>query len=160
MQWTAAAAKSLVGSDSVWPHRWQPTRLHRPWDSPGKNTGVSCHFLLQCMKVKSESEVAQSCPTLCNPMFCSKPGFTVSQSLGACSNSCQLSQGCRPTISSSATPLSSWPQSFPASESFPVSRLFTSGGQSTGPSASASVPVGFKYLILECVSSPNTHCYI
>ena len=51
-------------SDSVRPHRRQPTRLPRPWDSPGKNTGVGCHFLLQCMKVKSESEVAQSCPTL------------------------------------------------------------------------------------------------
>ena len=47
-----------VVSDSVRPHRWQPTRLHHPWDSPGKNTGVGCHFLLQCMKVKSESEVA------------------------------------------------------------------------------------------------------
>ena len=47
--------------------RWQPTRLPRPWDSPGKNTGVGCHFLLQCMKVKSESEVAQSCPTLASP---------------------------------------------------------------------------------------------
>ena len=51
-------------SDSVRPHTRQPTRLPRPWDSPGKNTGVGCHFLLQCMKVKSESEVAQSCPTL------------------------------------------------------------------------------------------------
>ena len=51
-------------SDSVRPHRWQPTRLPRPWDSPGKNTGVGCHFLLQSMKVKSESEVTQSCPTL------------------------------------------------------------------------------------------------
>ena len=51
-------------SDSVRPHRQQPTRLPRPWDSPGKNTGVGCHFLLQGMKVKSESEVAQSCPTL------------------------------------------------------------------------------------------------
>ena len=51
-------------SDSVQPHRRQPTRLPCPWDSPGKNTGVGCHFLLQCMKVKSESEVAQSCPTL------------------------------------------------------------------------------------------------
>ena len=50
-------------SDSVWPHRWQPTRLPHPWDSPGKNTGVGCHFLLQCMKLKSESEVTQSCPT-------------------------------------------------------------------------------------------------
>ena len=47
-------------SESVQPHRRQPTRLPRPWDSPGKNTGVSCHFLLQCMKVKSESEVSQS----------------------------------------------------------------------------------------------------
>ena len=54
-------------SDSVRPHRRQPTRLRRPWDSPGKNTGVGCHFLLQCMKVKSESEVAQSCPTLVTP---------------------------------------------------------------------------------------------
>ena len=53
-------------SDSVRPHRWQPTRLCRPWDSSGKNTGVGCHFL-QCMKVKSESEVAQSCPTLQRP---------------------------------------------------------------------------------------------
>ena len=51
-------------SDFVQPHRWQPTGLPRPWDSPGKNTGVGCHFLLQCMKVKSESEVAQSYPTL------------------------------------------------------------------------------------------------
>ena len=70
----AAAAKSLQScptlSDSVRPRRRQPTRLPRPWDSPGKNTGVSCHFLLQCMKVKSESEVAQSCPTLCAVRFC------------------------------------------------------------------------------------------
>ena len=51
-------------SDSVRPQRQQPTRLPCPWDSPGKNTGVGCHFLLQCMKVKSESEVSQSCPTL------------------------------------------------------------------------------------------------
>jgi len=56
-----------VVSDSVRPHRQQPTRLPCPWDSPGKNTGVGCHFLLQCMKVKSESEVTQSCPTLAPP---------------------------------------------------------------------------------------------
>ena len=49
----------------------------RPWDSPGKNTGVGCHFLLQCMKVKSESEVAQSCPTLSDPMDCNPPGFSI-----------------------------------------------------------------------------------
>ena len=59
------------------PLRWQPTRLPRPWDSQGKNTGVGCHFLLQCMKVKSESEVAQSCSTLSDPMDCSPPGSSV-----------------------------------------------------------------------------------
>ena len=58
-------------------HRWQSTRLPRLWDSPGKNTGVGCHFLLQCMKVKSESEVAQSCSTLSDPMDCSPPGASV-----------------------------------------------------------------------------------
>ena len=64
-------------SDSVRPHRRQPTRLPRPWDSPGKNTGVGCHFLLQCRKAKSESEVAQSCLTLSDPMDCSPPGSSV-----------------------------------------------------------------------------------
>ena len=64
-------------SDSVRPHRRQPTRLPHPWDFPGKNTGVDCHFLLQCMKVKSESEVTQSCPTLSDPMDCSPPGSSV-----------------------------------------------------------------------------------
>ena len=64
-------------SDSVQPHRHQPIRLLHPWDSPGKNTRVGCHFLLQCMKVKSESEVAQSCPTLSDPMDCSLPGSSV-----------------------------------------------------------------------------------
>ena len=58
-------------------HRRQPTRLPRPWNSPGKNTGVGCHFLLQCMKVKSKSEVAQSCLILSNPMDCSPPGSSV-----------------------------------------------------------------------------------
>ena len=59
------------------PQRRQPTRLPCPWDSPGRNTGVGCHFLLQCMKVKSESEVAQLCPTLSDPMDCSLPGSSV-----------------------------------------------------------------------------------
>ena len=62
-------------SDSVRPHRWHPTRLPRPWDSPGKNTGVGCHFLLPCMKVKSEA--AQSCLTLSDPMDCNLPGSSV-----------------------------------------------------------------------------------
>ena len=61
-------------SDSVRPHRRQPTSLPHPWDSPGKNTGVGCHFLLQCMKVKSESQVTQSCLTLHDPMDSSLPG--------------------------------------------------------------------------------------
>ena len=64
-------------SDSVRPHRQQPTRLPCPWDSAGKNTGVGCHFLLQCMKVKSESEVTHSCLILCDPMDCSPPGSSV-----------------------------------------------------------------------------------
>ena len=64
-------------SNSVRPHRWQPTRLPRPWDSPGKNTAVGCHFLLQSMKMKSESEVTQSCPTLSDPMDCSLPSSSV-----------------------------------------------------------------------------------
>ena len=64
-------------SDSVRPHRWQPMRLCHPWDSPGKNTGVGCHLLLQCMKVKSESEVAQSCLTCSDPMDCSPPGSSI-----------------------------------------------------------------------------------
>ena len=66
-----------VVSNSVRPNRQQPTRLRRPWDFPGKNTGVGCHFLLQCMKMKSESEVAQSCPTPSDLMDCSLPGSSV-----------------------------------------------------------------------------------
>ena len=58
-------------------HRRQPTRLPHPWDSPSKNTGVGCHFLLQCMKVKRESEVSQLCPTLSDPMDCSLPGSSI-----------------------------------------------------------------------------------
>ena len=64
-------------SDSVRPQKWQPTRLRHPWDSPGKNTGVGCHFLLQCMKVKSESEVTQFFLILSDPMDCSLPGYSV-----------------------------------------------------------------------------------
>ena len=73
----AAAAMSLQSCMTLRPNRRQPTRLPRPWDSPGKNTGVGCHFLLQCMKVKSESEGAQSCPTLSDSMDCSLPGSSV-----------------------------------------------------------------------------------
>ena len=73
----AAAAKSLQSCLTLCNPRQQPTRLPRPWDSPRKNTGVGCHFLLHHMKVKSESEVAQSCPTLKDPMDCSLPGSSV-----------------------------------------------------------------------------------
>ena len=73
----AAVAKSLQSCPALQLHRQQPTRLPHPWDSPGKNTGVGCHFLLQCMKVKSDSEVIQSCLTLSDPMDCSPPGSFV-----------------------------------------------------------------------------------
>ena len=72
-----AAAKSFQSCLTLCDPRQQPTRLPRPWDSPGKNTGVGCHFHLQCVKVKSESEVAQSCPTHSNPMDYSPPGSSV-----------------------------------------------------------------------------------
>ena len=73
----AAAAKSLQSCLTLCsPIDGSPPGSH-PWDSPGNNIGVGCHFLLQCMKVKSESDVAQSCPTLCNPMDCSLPGSSV-----------------------------------------------------------------------------------
>ena len=84
-------------SDSVRSHRQQPARLPRPWDSPGKNTRVGCHFLLQCMKVKSESEVAQSCLTLSDPMDCCLPGSSVRE--------CKLKQLNR------TTHLLEWPKS-------------------------------------------------
>ena len=75
----AAAAKSLQSCPTLCDpiDGSPPTRLPRPWDSPGKNTGVGCHFLLQCMKVKSESEVAQLCPTLSDPMDCSPPDSSI-----------------------------------------------------------------------------------
>ena len=72
-----AAAKLRQSCSTLCDPRRQPTSLPRPWDSPGKNTGVGCHFLLQCMKVKSESEVAQSCLTPSDPMGRSLPGSSV-----------------------------------------------------------------------------------
>ena len=85
------------------------------------------------------SSVAQSCPTLCNPMDCSTPGFPVHHQLPELTQTRPLSQWCQPTISSSVIPFSSCLQSFPVSESFLVSQFFTSGGQSIGVSASTSV---------------------
>ena len=77
VQVCSAAAKLLQSCPTLRPHRQQPMRLPRPWDSPGKNTGVGCHFFLQCTKVKSESEVAQSCPTLSDPMDFGPPGSSI-----------------------------------------------------------------------------------
>ena len=79
LEWiaAAAAAKSLQSCLTLQSHRRQPTRLPCPWDSPSNNTGVGCHFLLQCIKMKSESEVAQSCLTLSDPMNHSLPGSSV-----------------------------------------------------------------------------------
>ena len=90
-------------------------------------------------KVAQSRKFPKSCPTLCDPMDCSTPGFPVFHYLPVCSNSCALSWWCYLTISSSAALFSFCPQSSPASGAFLMSRLFTSGGQSTGGSASASV---------------------
>ena len=121
--------------------------LPSPWDSLGKNTGVDCHFLLQYMKVKSESEVAQLCPTLSDdPMDYSLPGSSIHGIFqarvlewGAIAFSDPLSRWCHLTISSSVVPFSSCLQSFPTSGSFLTSQFFTSGGQSIGASVSTSV---------------------
>ena len=75
--YAAAAAKLLQSCPTLRPRGLQPTRLLHPWDSPGKNTGVGCHFLPQCMKVESESEVVQLCLTLSDPMDYSPPGSSV-----------------------------------------------------------------------------------
>ena len=77
MIYAAAAAKSLQSCPTLCNPIDGSHQAPHPWDSPGKNTGVGCHFLLQCMKVKSESEVAQSCLTLTDPMDCSLPGSSI-----------------------------------------------------------------------------------
>ena len=74
---TATAAKLLQSCPTLQSHGQQPTKLPRFWDSPGKNPGMGCHFLHQCMRVKSEIGVAQSCPTLWIPMDCGLPGSSV-----------------------------------------------------------------------------------
>ena len=120
-------------------------------------------FSITVVRNQSELEiccccsVAQSWPTLCNPMECSTPGFPVFHYLPrVCSNACPLSRWCHPVISSSVVPFSSCLQSFPESGSFPIVWLFASGGQSIGASASVSVllmniqgwfPLGFTGLI-------------
>ena len=146
-------------SDSVRPQRRQPSRLPRPWDPPGKNTGVGCHFLLQCMKEKSESKVAQSCPTLRDPMDCSLPGSSIHGIFqarvlewGAIAfsipvhhqppNLAQL-MSIKSVMPSKhlilCCPLLLPPSIFPRIRVFSNSQLFTSGGQSISASALASI---------------------
>ena len=144
------------------PHGMWPTRLLCPWDSPGKNTEVGCHSLLQGIIPTQGSSpgllhytqmlyhmshkgnkhqirsVAQSCLTLCDPMNRSTPGLLVHHQLPEFTETHPSSQWCHPAISSSVVPFSSCLQSLPASESFPMSQLFSWGGQSTGVSAIAS----------------------
>ena len=109
-------------------------------------TGKLTRGSISIQLFSSVQSLGQSCPTLCNPMDCSTPGFPVHHQLGGVySNSCPLSQWCHPTISSSVIPFSSCLQSFPASGSFLMSQFFPSGGQSIGISASASVlPMNFQ----------------
>ena len=121
----------LVESDSFWPHR-----LYSPWNSHGQNTGVGSLFLLQGIFLTEELDQGL--------LHCGQILYHLSYqgsplSPGVCSNSCPLSLWCYLTISSSVSPLFFFLQSFPASGSFPMSQLFTSGGQSTGASASALV---------------------
>jgi len=142
----------------VQPHRRQPTRLPRPWDSPSKNTGVGCHFLFQCMKVKSESEVAQSCPTLSNPMDCSLPGSSVPGILQAR----VLEWGAAAfSVSSSTAPLSFCLQSSPASRSFPMSWLtrwpkYWSFSFSISPSSEYSVLISFRIDLFDLLAVQGT----
>ena len=148
------------------PHRLYPARLLYPWDSPGKKTGVGCHFLLQ--DIEFNPGIEPESPTLTGGFFSTSVtwepfiGFSSVQSLsrvyllqphesqharppclsptpGVHSNSHPSSRWCYPAISSSVVPFSSCPQSLPASESFPMSQLFAWGGQSIGVSASASL---------------------
>ena len=133
----AAAAKSLQSGPTLRSHRRQPTRLLCSWDSPGKNTGVGCHFLLQCMHACSVAWVVSDSVQPHRHQQARLP--CLSPAPTACSNSCPSSQWCHPTISSSVVPFSSCLQSFPSSGSFPMSQFFSSDDQSIGPSASASV---------------------
>ena len=115
-------------------HRSYICRAWRACIKPTQTTYWPHCYICCCLSV------AQSCPTLCDPTDCSMPGFPVLQPTpGACSISCPLNWWCHPTISSSVIPFSSCLRSFPASGSFPISQFFTSGGQSIGASASASV---------------------
>ena len=130
---------------------WTVGRQAPLWNSPDKNTGVGCHSLIQgifptqgwnlgllhCRQIlyhQSVSSVAQSCPTLCDPMNRNTPGLPVHHQLPESTQT-----HVHPTVSSSVIPFSSCPQSFPASRSLPMSQLFASDGQRIGVSPSTSV---------------------
>ena len=132
-------------SDSSRPHGLQPTRLLRPWDFPGKSTGVGCHCLLQVVSNSLQFHGLQHARIPCP-----------SPSPGACSNSCPSSRWCHPTISSSVNSFSSYPQSFPASGSFPMSQLFTSGGQSIGDSNDYPGLISFRTDCFDHLAVPGT----
>ena len=100
---------------------------------------VMLHIIIMIISSVQFSSVAQSCPTLCDPMNHSTPGLPVHHQPSESTHPCPSSWWCHPTISSSFVPFSSCPQSFPASESFPISQLFASGGQRIGVSASTSL---------------------
>ena len=130
-------------SDSVQPQRWQPIRLPRPWDIQartlewvGKNTGVGCHFLLQCMKVKSKREVTQSCPTLSDPVDCSIQASLAITNFRSLLKSMSIESvmPCNHLIL--CHPLLLLPSILPSIMIFQMSQFFTSGGQSIGASAS------------------------
>ena len=140
-------------SDSLWPYRGQPARFLCPWDFPGKNTGVSCHFFLYTMRIlvvpNLWSSVQFSCSVVSDSLWPHESQHTrpscPSPTPGVHPDSRPSSQWCHPAISSSIIPFSSCPQSLPASESFPMSQLFTWGSQSTGASALASVWIILRY---------------
>ena len=159
-----------VVSNSLWPYRLKPTKLLCPWDFPGKNAGVDCHFLLQgifliqgsnqCLLslLIQFSSVAQSGLTLRPHELQHTRPPCPSPTARVYPNPCPLSQWCHPTISSSVVPFSSCPQSFPASGYFQRSQLFTSGGQSIGVSALTSVLA--RFFTTKSPGMPRVYLYI
>ena len=129
-----------VVSDSSRPHGLQPTRLLHPWDFPGKSTGVGCHRLLLILWKDQFNSVTRLCPTLCNPVDCSMPVFSVHHQLPklAQTHVYRVSDAIQSSHPLSSSPFSSCLQFFSASGSFPMSQFFTSGGQSIGASISTS----------------------
>ena len=137
-QWLGDHFYDFLGFLQIWPPG-------NTWEHLSQVMSLLCLESSMALIFSQISSVAQSCPTLCDPMDCSTPGLCPSPTPGVYSNSCPLNWWCHPTISSSVIPFSSHLQSFPASGSFPMSQFFTSAGQSVGVSASPSVlPVNIQ----------------